>query len=239
MLWAIVWGVLAAAALLIGYLLALRGLSNRTVGVVMGIGAGALISAIAYELIPESELNGVGMAIAFALGALTFFVGDMIIDNQGGEKRKGIVATEENGSGLAIYLGTLLDNIPESIVLGMGLALGSAVNLAFLVSVFISNIPEGVAGTVNLEAAGRSRTHIFWMWLSLVAISGLCAGLGYFVVTRVPAVEGEVAQAFAAGAMLAMLADAMMPEAFGHGGKVVGLCTVMGYLFAAILAVWK
>jgi ZIP family zinc transporter len=239
MLSAILWGGGAAASLLIGYLLALRGLSNRTVGVIMGIGAGALISAIAYELIPESNLNGAGMAIAFAMGALTFFAGDWIIDHQGGEKRKGIVAEQDSGSGLAIYLGTLLDNIPESIVLGMGLVLGGAINIAFLASVFVSNIPEGVAGTLNLEAAGRTRRHIFWMWFSLVVISAVCAGLGYGIVTWLPSVQGQFAQAFAAGAMLTMLADAMMPEAFEHGGKLVGLFTVLGFLVSAILAVWQ
>jgi len=239
MLAAIAWGGFAAAALLVGYLLALRGLSNRIVGLIMGVGAGALISAIAYELIPESALEGGRMALGFSLGAATFFVGDLLVDNQGGDKRKGIVAEEGSGSGLAIYLGTLLDNIPESIVLGMGLALGGAINIAFMVSVFISNIPEGVAGTLNMAAAGRTRSHIFWMWFSLVAISALCAGLGYGLVSWLPNVEGLFVQAFAAGAMLTMLADAMMPEAFEHGGKLVGLFTVLGFLVAAVLATWQ
>lgn len=239
MLSAIVWGGVAAAALLLGYLLAIAGLSKRFVGLVMGIGAGALISAIAYELIPESALEGGGMAVAFALGAFTFFVGDWIVDRQGGETRKGIVAQQEGGSGLAIYLGTLLDSIPESIVLGMGLALGGAINIAFMASVFVSNIPEGVAGSLNLEAAGHSRSNIFWMWFSLVIVSALCAGVGYGIATWLPEAQGLFAQAFAAGAMLTMLADAMMPEAFEHGGKLVGLFTVLGFLVAAVLAVWQ
>jgi ZIP family zinc transporter len=237
MLSAIVWGGVAATSLLIGYLLAMRGLANRTVGLVMGIGAGALLSAIAYELIPESLLQGWGMAVAFGLGAIAFFAGDWIIDHQGGAQRKGIVAAQDSGSGVAIYLGTLLDNIPESIVLGMGLALGGAVNIAFLASVFVSNLPEGVAGSVNLEAAGYARRNIFWMWISLVVVSALCAGLGYGVVSWLPGVTGLMVQAFAAGAMLTMLADAMMPEAFEHGGKLVGLFTVLGFLVAAVLAI--
>jgi ZIP family zinc transporter len=233
---AILWGGLAAAALLIGYFLAERGLSNRTIGIVMGFGAGALLSAIAYELIPESALGAGGMGVAFCLGALIFFGADWWIDHRGGTDRKDITGGQV-GSGSAIFIGTLLDNIPESIILGMGLALGGAINLAFLVAVFISNLPEGVAGTVNLKAAGHSRREIFWRWTGLVIISALCAGLGYQVIHWLPSADGRLAQAFAAGAMLTMLADAMMPEAFEHGGKLVGILTVMGFLVAAILAV--
>jgi ZIP family zinc transporter len=235
---AILWGGFASAALLIGFFLAERGLSNRTVGMIMGFGAGALLSAIAYELLPESALGGGGMAVAFCIGALTFFGVDWWIDHRGGADRKDITG-KQVGSGSAIFIGTLLDNVPESIILGMSLALGGAINLAFLIAVFISNLPEGVAGTVNMEAAGRSRRNIFWRWAILVLISALCAGLGYLLIRWLPAADGRYAQAFAAGAMLTMLADAMMPEAFEHGGKLVGILTVMGFLVASILAVWQ
>lgn len=237
MLLACVWGGLAAASLLLGYLLAERGLSNRTVGMIMGIGAGALLSAIAYELIPESKFNGMGMAITFCLGALAFFFADWIIDHRGGAERKNIAGDQPGGSGSAIFIGTLLDNVPESIILGMGLAVGGAVNVAFLTAVFVSNLPEGVAGSVNLKVAGHSRRNIFWMWIVLVVLSALSAGLGYLIIHWLPAADGSLAQAFAAGAMLTMLADAMMPEAFEHGGRLVGLFTVMGFLAAAILSV--
>jgi ZIP family zinc transporter len=203
----------------------------------MGIGSGALISAIAYELIPESLLEGGNVALAFLLGAFTFFGADWLIDRQGGAESKDI-AGDQVGSGSAIFIGTLLDNIPESIILGMSLALGGGVNVAFLAAVFVSNLPEGVAGTVNMQAAGRSRRTIFWMWMTLVLISAACAGLGYLMITSLlPEADGRRAQAFAAGAMLTMLADAMMPEAFQHGGKLVGIFTVMGFLAAAVLSV--
>jgi len=103
--------------------------------------------------------------------------------------------------------------------------------------VFISNLPEGVAGSVNLQASGRSRRSVFWMWAGLVIISALCAGLGYMVIRWLPGADGRLAQAFAAGAMLTMLADAMMPEAFEHGGMLVGLFTVLGFLASAMLSV--
>jgi len=242
MLTAIFWGGLAAASLLVGFILASRGLSNRTVGVVMGFGAGALISAIAYELIPETMLHGWQMAVAFLGGAMSFYLGDWIVDRQGGQNRKAIgvsdnASDQKGGSGAAIFIGTLLDNVPESLILGMGFALGGAVNLAFLVAVFVSNIPEGLAGTISLEAAGRSHRKVFWMWMMLVILSAACAGLGYLIIHLLPGADGRYAQAFAAGAMLTMIADAMMPEAFEHGGKLVGIFTVLGFLTAAVLAV--
>ena len=239
---AILWGGLAASSLLVGYFLAERKLSNRAIGLIMGFGAGALISAIAYELVPESKLTGLDMAIAFGLGALAFFVGDWVIDRRGGAERKAIAGGQPDGpesSGAAIFIGTLLDNVPESIVLGMSLVLGGSVSVAFLAAVFVSNLPEGVAGSINLEAAGHTRKNVFWMWVVLVIVSAACAGLGYALVRWMPGVDGLYIQAFAAGAMLTMLADAMMPEAFEHGGLLVGLFTVLGFLLAAGLSVMQ
>lgn len=237
MISAVLWGALAAASLLIGYILATRGPSERAIGTIMGIGGGALIAAIAYELVPESKLGGPAMAAAFALGAVAFFAGDWVIDRRGGSERKDIAGGGESGSGAAIFIGTLLDNVPESIILGMSLALGGAVNLAFLAAVFVSNLPEGIAGSINLEAAGYQRRKVFWMWFVLVMVSAACAGLGYILIYWLPGADGRYAQAFAAGAMLTMLADAMMPEAFEHGGLMVGLFTALGFLAAAVLSV--
>jgi zinc transporter, ZIP family len=234
---AFLWGGLAASSLLIGYLLAGRGLSNRAVGLIMGFGAGALISAIAYELIPESSIGGWSMAASFVIGALLFFAGDWLVDHSGGKHRKTIAGKQHEGSGATIFIGTLLDNIPESLVLGMGLALGGSIGIAFLVAVFVSNLPEGIAGTVNLAAAGHSRRGMLLMWVVLVVVSALSAALGYGIVEWIPSADGRLVQAFAAGAMLTMLADAMMPEAYEHGGKLVGLLTVLGFGAAAGLSI--
>lgn len=236
---AAMWGALGAAALLIGAAIALlHKPSERMTGIVMGFGSGTLISAIAFELVPESVLgNGTGLAVAFLAGALIFFLGDLFIDRLGGSNRKDIGGGEGGGSGMAIFLGTLLDGVPESLILGIGLGLGGSVSIAFLFAVFISNIPEGIAGTVNLQAEGRSRKRIVLMWSCLLTASAIAAGLGYLLTQQIEIVDGVYAQAFAAGAMLTMLADTMMPEAFEHGGKVVGLFTVFGFLAAAILSV--
>ena len=236
------WGGFAACSLLLGAFIALRfSLSNRVTGVIMGFGAGALISSIAYELVPESSLAGTGRssAIAFAAGALTFFLADWAIDRSGGEHRKRLEGSQGDGSGAAIFLGTLLDGVPESLILGIGLATGGAISIAFLTAVFVSNLPEGIAGTRALLSAGHTSRHVMGMWGALVAASAVAAAGGYAFVRSVPAADGRYARAFAAGAVLTMLADVMMPEAFEHGGKIVGLLATLGYLTAAILSVME
>ena len=234
---AALWGALSASSLLIGAALAiwLRP-SNRIVGLVMGFGSGTLISAIAYELVPEATKGDFPVVLGLAVGALTFFLADWIIDHHGGEHRKSIATKQQAGAGLAIFLGTLLDGIPESLVLGMSLALGGTVGVAFLVAVVISNLPEGIAGTTSMQDAGMARKTIFGMWLALLVVSALAAALGDVLIKLQLGVEGAGVAAFAAGAMLTMLADTMMPEAFEHGGKVVGLVTVCGFVVATALA---
>jgi ZIP family zinc transporter len=182
-------------------------------------------------------LSGLGMGLFFLAGAATFFGLDWLVDSRGGADRKDIAGKQDDTSGAAIFIGTLLDNIPESLVLGMGLAMGGSISVAFLAAVFVSNLPEGVAGTVNLTAAGHSRRSTFGMWVALVLVSALAAAVGYGLVQWLPGTDGRLTQAFAAGAMLIMLADAMMPEAYEHGGKLVGLFTVLGFLSAAVLSV--
>ncbi len=234
---AALFGALAAASLVLGALLVMRRRpSSRTIGLVMGFGAGALISSIAYELVPASHADGaLQLAFAFASGAITFFVSDWWVDRRGGANRKSIEGSSGD-SGTTIFLGSLLDGVPESLILGIGFGLGGAISLAFLLAVFVSNVPEGMAGTINLECAGRSRRTILRMWTIVVLASAVSAALGYFFVQAHPGADGRYAQAFAAGALLTMLADAMMPEAFEHGGKLVGLLTVMGFLLAATLS---
>ncbi|MEO8466983.1 MAG: ZIP family zinc transporter [Gammaproteobacteria bacterium] len=237
---AAIWGGMAAISLVMGAFLAMRfQLSNVITGAVMGFGSGALISSIAYELVPESTIvrGGGGMALAFALGALTFFGSDWAVDRMGGKQRKSIAGKQQNGSGTAIFLGTLLDGIPESLILGIGLATGGAISVAFLMAVFVSNVPEGIAGTKSLLSVGHSKRKVLSMWTWLVIASAVASGLGFALVKSFPAVDGHYAQAFAAGAVLTMLADVMMPEAFEHGGKCVGLLATLGFLIAAILSV--
>ena len=227
---------------MIGAVVALRlRPSARATGLVMGFGAGALLSAVAYELVPETALAGDGVPLAVGAGALVFFGADWLVDRGGGAERKALAGApgrprRGRRAGRAIVLGTLLDGVPESIVLGMGLAVGGAVSAAFLAAVFVSNLPEAVGGTVALRAAGTAPPAILRIWGGLVLASAAAAALGYGLVWALPGVDGTYVQAFAAGAVLTMLADTMMPEAFAHGGKAVALLTVLGFLLAGLLS---
>lgn len=231
---ALFWGGFTSASLYVGQLLA-RPMEKRirATGLIMGFGAGTMLSAVAYELVPESSLEeGWGVAAALLVGTLTYFFLDRLVDQGGGEKRQDIAGETDTGSGSAMFLGALLDGIPEAFVLGITLAFGGGVNIAFVAAVFISNIPQGIAGTNSLKASGRPERSIFWMWTGLTATCAITSVFGFVLADKVPE-QGIYAQAFAAGAVLTMLADSMMPEAFEHGGKLVGIVTVLGFLLAA------
>jgi len=178
---AVLWGGFSSASLYIGQALA-RPLerSRRATALIMGFGAGTLLSAVAYQLVPESSLDkGLDIGVGLALGALTYFVADWLVDRRGGADRQQIDGGE-GGSAAAMFLGALLDGVPEAFILGTTLALGGEISVAFVAAVFVSNIPQGVAGTASLEAAGYTGRHVFWMWTGLTVACALTV-LGYLV----------------------------------------------------------
>ena len=237
MLEAALWGFIASGALLIGAGIGIWAhVSRRIVALVMGFGGGALISAVAFDLTAEAfGLGGTGpTALGLAAGGLTFFVGDLLLERAAA--RSGAEGRKAGGAGLAIVLGALLDGLPESIVLGASLLGGNGVSASFLAAVFASNLPEGLAGARDLRDGGRSPRWILGLWLAVVAASGVAAGLGFSLLGDMPAGPAAIVQAFAAGAILAMLADSMFPEAFEYGGIGVGLATVFGFSFAFFLS---
>jgi zinc transporter, ZIP family len=233
---AIAWGLIAGSSLVLGALAALLlRPKQRTNGLIMAFGAGVLISAVAYELVEEAIGEDVSLgfvALGLGAGAFTFYFGDLLLDRAGGEHRKGSEGAQAEGSSLAITLGALLDGIPESIVLGLSFLSGQGISVALLAAVFISNIPESIAATTGLSRSGWSRERILLMWTAIAVVSGLSAGLGYGIFSNFSGLTGAFAQAFAAGAMLTMLADTMMPEAFRYGGSRTGLLTVLGFATA-------
>lgn len=235
---AVLWGALGASSLLVGQALSgpLSG-SPRATGLLMGFGAGTLISAVGFELVPEASFEDVGLGVALALGAgaLTYYTADRIVDGMGGGDRQTLDSTEA-GNPWAMFIGALLDGVPESFVLGSTLAVGGAIDAAFLAAVFVSNVPEGVAGTASLRATGATNRRIFLNWSTLVVVSAAVAGLGFALADATPH-QGIYVEAFAGGAVLTVLADSMMPEAFRHGGRAVGLLTVLGYIVAGALSV--
>jgi zinc transporter, ZIP family len=233
------WGLFAGSSLILGGALALVfPIHDRLLGLIMGFGAGVLISAVAYELVAEafetSAGNG-GIALGLAAGALTFFVGDMLVDRMGGSGRKSIGGTAETGSALPIVLGIVLDGIPESAVIGLGLLEGNGVSVAVIAAVFLSNLPEAIAATSGLTAGGWKRGRILGLWVAVTLVCGLASLLGYTVFDSAGPAALAFVLAFAAGAILTMLADTMMPEAFEHGGKLVGLLTTLGFGLAFAL----
>ena len=234
------WGALSASSLLIGAAIALRReLSPRFVGLLMGFGVGALISAVAFELVEKAIDTGEGTgapAIGLAVGALIYFGGDWYIDVRGGKERKDIGGDAAAGNSGAIMLGTVLDGIPESIVVGGSLVAGGGVSVAMVAAAFLSNFPEAVGATAGLKRGGASQRRLMGIWLAIVAVSAASAGFGYVILDGSSPAVGSLFQAFAAGAILTMRVDSMIPEAFEEGGRLVGLVTVLGFSLAVGLS---
>lgn len=233
------WGGLAGSALVLGAGTAmLAPIPRRVLGVVMAFGAGVLVSAVAFDLVEEaSQASGRAGVVAAGLlsGAVVFFLGDAVIDRMGGDDRKSSSGAQAEGSGMAIVLGAVLDGIPESAALGLGLLRGEGVSVAFVAAVFLSNLPEGLAASSGLLASGWSRGRLLGLWVGVTLVSALAALVGYIAFDGVsPAVVAFVLS-FAGGAIICMLADTMMPEAFADEGRLVGLVTAAGFALAFAL----
>jgi zinc transporter, ZIP family len=239
MLEAFGWGLLASSSLVIGAVIALVfRLGLRAIGLIMGFGAGVLISAVSFDLVQEAaELSEGNWALVAGLfsGCLVFSGGDWLIGRYGGKARKHAAGGDDDGSPLAIVLGTVLDGIPEAMVIGLTIYQGGAVGVAYLAAVFISNLPESISSTTGLVSSGWTKARTLWMWVGITTISGLASAAGYGLFQdSSPETVGFVLT-FAAGAILTMLANTMMPEAFEHGGKWVGVATTLGFAVAFAL----
>jgi ZIP family zinc transporter len=236
---AFAWGLLAASSLVIGGAVAIRfRISLRAIGLIMGFGGGVLISAVAFDLVEEAANTESGhgaVVTGIFAGCGVFFGGDWLIDRFGGAERKDADGAQESGSALAIVLGTVLDGIPESMVIGVTIFQGGAVGAAYLVAVFISNLPEAISSTAGLTASGWPRPRLLWMWIAITLISGIASLAGYGLFQHSSPDTVAFVLAFAAGAILTMLADTMMPEAYEHGGKLVGVVTTLGFVIAFVI----
>ena len=233
------WGTLAASSLVIGAVIALVFKINvKVIGLIMGFGAGVLISAVAFDLVEEAAgmaKGGGGLVLGLLVGCLVFFGGDWLIDRAGGGQRKDPSGDQGDGSPLAIVLGSVLDGIPESMVIGLTIFSGGAVGVAYLVAVFISNLPESISSTSGLLASGWKKSRILWMWTAIAVVSGIAALAGYVLFQHSPPNVVAFVLAFAAGAILTMLADSMMPEGYENGGKWTGIATTLGFITAYLI----
>jgi len=234
------WGALATSSLLIGTLAALsRGWSERVIGLVLAFGAGALISAVAFELALEGDASGgfAPLAVGLALGGVAYYVLDGVVERLGDAGRARERRASGTAAGGALALGAFLDGVPEQLVLGIGLAGGEPVSVGLLTAIFVSNLPEAIGSASAMREAGRSSRAILSLW-GFVAVCCALATLGGFVLGD--AVSGELRAAidgFAAGALLVMLVDSMIPDATADAGRQAGLVTVLGFALAAALSI--
>ncbi len=233
------WGALAASSLVIGALLSFaRHWPPRQVGLVLAFGAGALISAVSFELAQEGlRIGGAGATgIGLGVGAATYFLLDGLIANHFSTGRGRSGRGEGTGGGMALALGAFLDGIPEQAVLGISLAASQGVGVALLLAIFVSNLPEAMGSADEMREAGKSRAVILRLWLVVAAICTIATVVGY---TAADAVTGNLRAAidgFAAGALLVMLIDSMIPDARKGAGRAAGLVTVLGFALAAGLS---
>jgi zinc transporter, ZIP family len=238
------WGLLAGGALVIGAAFAwFVRVPQRLIAAITAFGAGVLISALAFELMDEAYKRGgfASTAAGFLAGAAVYTLANWVLARHGAKHRKrsqGQQPSEQDdpGSGMAIAVGALLDGIPESIVIGLSLLSGGVVSFVAVIAIFLSNIPEGLSSAAGMKKAGRSATYVFGVWTLIAVLSGAAAWAGCAVFRDFS--PGIVAgtTAVAAGAMLAMLADTMIPEAFEEAHDAAGLITVAGFLASFALS---
>jgi zinc transporter, ZIP family len=223
------WGALAASSLVVGALIGLaRPWPKQAVGLVLGFGAGALISAVSFELAEEGvEIGGAAaVGIGLAVGALTYYVA------------AGMLASgmDEASAGTALALGAFLDGIPEQLVLGIGLASGEGVSVGLLAAIFVSNLPEAVGGASEMQGAGESRARVTRLWLGVAAVCAIATPIGFAIAD---VASGELKggiNGFAAGALIVMLVDSMVPDATRQAGRTTGLVTALGFAVATALS---
>ena len=232
------WGALGASALLAGALIAYLLTPGRgVIAVVMALGSGVLIGSVSFELVEEALKTATVLrtSLLVLVGAGSFTLGDWILDRKGGSERKDPSGAQADGSPLAIVLGSVLDGIPESFVLGLTVLLGE-VSLPLLAGIVLSNLPEGMSSSSGLRIAGWPRDRVLWMWSAVVLVSAISSAAGYVLLDPQSGRTGALAQAFAAGALLAMLADTLLPEAYAVEGLWTGALVVAGFAGAIALA---
>jgi ZIP family zinc transporter len=234
------WGLLAGGALVIGALVAwVVTVPQRVVAAVMAFGAGVLISALSFDLVDDAEeIGGLRATVAGLLaGSVTYVAANLVLARRGARHRKRSgdqqpSEDEQAGSGTAIAVGALLDGVPESVVLGMSLLPGTGVGVSVLAAIFISNLPEGLSSAAGMKRGGRSAAYVFGVWGGIAVASGVAGLVGYLALQDASPQSIAFIEATAAGAILAMVADTMIPEAFERTHLYAGLIATFGFILA-------
>jgi zinc transporter, ZIP family len=217
-------GVLAQSSLLIaGLIVCWIKVPTNLVGILAGFGAGAMISAIAFDLVPEAEahIDEWQTVLWMLIGVATFLAGDWLVEKKFG--------TAGAGAAMGIVVGSVVDGVPESLIFGIQIGTGVTISIGFLVAVFVSNIPQAIAPSADLFASGWSARRLGILWALVVLACGVAAALGYLVTDEAPDAYGDRAAALAAGGLLAMLTNSLIPFAYERGKSLAGVATVVGF----------
>lgn len=239
-----VWGIVAGSALLIGAVIGYyTHLSHRITATIMAFGSGILISALAFSLMDEAYNEGgfLATAVGFIVGASLDSFANWFLAKKGAKHRKRSdnkqpSEQQQSGTGLAIAVGSLMDDVPESIAIGVSLISGGTVSIVTVAAIFLSNIPEALSSTTGMKQAKRPVKYVFGVWGGITLATIVSSVIGYAVFSLLPTEAAAVTIAVAAGAILSMLADTMIPEAFAETHNLAGLVTVVGFLIAFILS---
>ena len=241
------WGLLSASGLLIGAVVGYyTSLQHTTIARVMTFASGVLLAVVAVDLVINARgatsLNWTVMGLL--CGAAVFSSVNWLLSRHGAKHRKRcgecVEQPEEEqqpGSGLAIAAGTFLDGVPEGVVLGVSVLYQGAPGVGTVTAFFLANVPEALSSSAGMRRAGRSARYVFGVWIGIVLMISLAAAVAGLVLRGSgPAVRGTV-EAFAAGSILALVSETMIPEAFYGSPQFNGLLLVIGFAALLILLV--